>query len=197
MRGKNKCKILKEIRQKIADENDILYVTSECKYRGECSGTCPKCESELRYLERELEKRRALGKKVTFAGVAVTMALSLSSCIDLEANRTTSGVMVADSKDSAASTSDTESGNNGTNSKEAETLMGDIALPGEVPESTDEVLKDGSIPPEIPGETEWDEDTDIAGGMLPPESEDWSTPEFAGVPPLPEPVDSSAESKTN
>ncbi len=80
MRGKNKCKILKEIRQKIADENDIRYVTSECKYRGECSGTCPKCESELRYLERELEKRRALGKKVTFAGVAVTMALSLSSC---------------------------------------------------------------------------------------------------------------------
>ncbi len=83
MRGRNKCKILKEIRQKIADENDILYVTGECKYQGECSGTCPKCESELRYLERELEKRRSLGKAVTFAGVAVTMALSLSSCEEI------------------------------------------------------------------------------------------------------------------
>ncbi len=88
MRGKNKCKILKEIRRRIADENDIPYVTSECKYQGECSGTCPKCESELRYLERELEKKQKLGKTVTLAGVAVTMALSLSSCEDI---LTTSG----------------------------------------------------------------------------------------------------------
>ena len=29
MLGKAKCKILKEIRQKIADENDIPYVTRE------------------------------------------------------------------------------------------------------------------------------------------------------------------------
>ena len=50
MKGKNKCKILKEIRQKIADENDIPYVTRECTYRGDCKGTCPKCEAELLYL---------------------------------------------------------------------------------------------------------------------------------------------------
>ena len=47
MSGKNKCKILKEIRQKIADENDIPFVTAECQFQGECSGTCPKCEAEL------------------------------------------------------------------------------------------------------------------------------------------------------
>lgn len=29
MNGKEKCKILKEIRQKIANENNISYVTSE------------------------------------------------------------------------------------------------------------------------------------------------------------------------
>ena len=39
MLGKEKCRILKEIRQKIADENDIPYVTHECKYQGECKGT--------------------------------------------------------------------------------------------------------------------------------------------------------------
>ena len=47
MLGKKKCRILKEIRQKIADENDIPYVTHECKFQGECKGTCPRCESEL------------------------------------------------------------------------------------------------------------------------------------------------------
>ena len=46
MNGKSKCKILKEIRKRIAEENDIAYVTSECQYQGECSGTCPKCEAE-------------------------------------------------------------------------------------------------------------------------------------------------------
>ncbi len=80
MKGKNKCKILKEIRQKIADENDIPYVTRECTYQGECSGTCPKCEAELRYLEQELEKRRSLGKTVAVAAVAAGLSLSLTAC---------------------------------------------------------------------------------------------------------------------
>ena len=62
MNGKSKCMILKEIRKKIAEENDIEYVTSECTHKGTCKGTCPKCESELRYLERQLARRQALGK---------------------------------------------------------------------------------------------------------------------------------------
>ena len=80
MKGKNKCRILKEIRQRIADENDIPYVTRECSYQGECSGTCPKCEAELRYLEQELEKRRSLGKAVAVAAVAAGLSLSLAAC---------------------------------------------------------------------------------------------------------------------
>ena len=81
MKGKNKCKILKQIRQRIADENDIPYVTRECSYQGECRGTCPKCEAELRYLERELEKRRSLGKAVAVAAVAAGLSLSLTACV--------------------------------------------------------------------------------------------------------------------
>lgn len=80
MIGKKKCKILKEIRQRIADENDIPYVTRECSYQGECSGTCPKCESELRYLEQQLALRQSLGKRVAVAGLCATMALAVSGC---------------------------------------------------------------------------------------------------------------------
>ena len=64
MKGKEKCKALKEIRRQIAEKNDIPYVVSQCKYQGDCLGTCPKCEAELRYLERELAIRQGLGKAV-------------------------------------------------------------------------------------------------------------------------------------
>ena len=80
MLGKQKCKILKEIRQRIADENDIPYVTRECTHKGECRGTCPKCESELRYLERELAKRQTLGKRVAVAALCAGLAFSSVGC---------------------------------------------------------------------------------------------------------------------
>ena len=80
MRGKQKCKILKQIRQRIADENDIPYVTRECGYRGECAGTCPRCESELRYLERQLERRAALGKRVSVAALCAGLTLGAAGC---------------------------------------------------------------------------------------------------------------------
>lgn len=80
MNGKSKCKILKEIRQKIAEDNDIAFVTSECKYQGDCSGTCPKCEAELFFLEQELEKRRKTGKKVVLAGIAAAALVGIACC---------------------------------------------------------------------------------------------------------------------
>ena len=70
-RGKQTCKILKEIRKQIAAENDIDLVVSECTYQGDCKGTCPKCEAEVRYLERELEKRQRMGKAAVVAGLSV------------------------------------------------------------------------------------------------------------------------------
>lgn len=80
MNGKGKCRILKQIRAQIAAENDIAFVTSECKHQGDCSGTCPKCESEVRYLEQELRKRQSLGKKVAVAGIAATLMVSTAGC---------------------------------------------------------------------------------------------------------------------
>ena len=70
-RGKNTCRILKEIRKQIAEENDIQLVIEECTYQGDCLGTCPKCEAEVRYLERELEKRQRMGKAAMVAGLSV------------------------------------------------------------------------------------------------------------------------------
>jgi hypothetical protein len=80
MKGKEKCRILKEIRQKIATENDIPYVTSECKHQGDCKGTCPKCEAELQYLENELAKRRSLGKRIAVAGLVATFTFAGTAC---------------------------------------------------------------------------------------------------------------------
>ena len=55
-RGKEICRILKEIRRQIAKANDIEFVTAECKHKGDCAGTCPKCESEVAYLEEQLAR---------------------------------------------------------------------------------------------------------------------------------------------
>ncbi len=78
-RGKKTCKILKEIRRQIAEANDIEYVVEECQYKGDCLGTCPKCEAEVRYLEQQLHQRQLLGKAIMVAGISAGL-LSLSSC---------------------------------------------------------------------------------------------------------------------
>ncbi|MBO4307792.1 MAG: hypothetical protein J5848_05715 [Bacteroidales bacterium] len=75
--GKEVCKNLKAIRRRIADENGIALEIPECTYEGECEGTCPRCDAELRYLENELSRRKSLGKVAVMAGVT----MSLSSCI--------------------------------------------------------------------------------------------------------------------
>lgn len=80
MNGKQKCRILKEIRQEIAKNNDIEFITTECKHQGDCLGTCPKCEAEVRYLEAELDKRRRAGKAVAVAGIAATLLFSATAC---------------------------------------------------------------------------------------------------------------------
>ena len=90
-KGKRTCKILKEIRAQIAAENDIEFVTSECKHQGDCAGTCPKCEAEVRYLERELEKRIKLGKAVTVAGLAAAITATSISATSCDAFRPTGG----------------------------------------------------------------------------------------------------------
>lgn len=91
MRGKEKCKALKEIRKKIAESNDIEYAVTECSHQGDCKGTCPKCEAELRYLERELERRVKLGKTAVVAGLTAIATMGFAGCKDNEKNGPLSG----------------------------------------------------------------------------------------------------------
>ena len=81
-RGKRTCKILKEIRRQIAEANGIELATSECRYKGDCLGTCPKCEAEVRYLEQQLRARSLAGKAVALAGISaasIAMLMPMTS----------------------------------------------------------------------------------------------------------------------
>ena len=69
-KGKSTCKLLKDIRQQIADANGISYQPKECHHKGDCAGTCPACEEEIRYLERELRARKGNGFGMKVAGIA-------------------------------------------------------------------------------------------------------------------------------
>ena len=70
VKGKSTCKLLKDIRQQIADANGISYQPKECHHKGDCAGTCPACEAEIRYLERELKARKGNGFGMKVAGIA-------------------------------------------------------------------------------------------------------------------------------
>ena len=85
-RGKQTCKILKEIRRQISEANGIEFATSECRYKGDCLGTCPKCEAEVRYLEQQLRARSFAGKAVALAGIsAASLAMLLPISTEAQA----------------------------------------------------------------------------------------------------------------
>ena len=130
MNGKSKCKVLKDIRKKIAEDNDIAYITSECKYQGDCSGTCPKCEAEVRYLEEELAKRKNLGKIVAVAGIAATLVVASAGC-DLTIPNQTAGAPLA--RETTSQTAETQ-----PTTTEYEELMGEPVLMGDMPMPEDE-----------------------------------------------------------
>ena len=83
--GKHICNTLKAIRLDIARANGIVYAPRECHHEGDCSGTCPACENEMRYLEREIARRRSNGKAALIAGVSLgLMSISATSCDQLK-----------------------------------------------------------------------------------------------------------------
>lgn len=136
MNGKSKCKILKDIRRQIAQDNDIEFVTSECKYQGDCTGTCPKCEAEVRYLEQELAKRQKAGKAIAVAGIAAALVVGAAGCgMDTSS---TSGDL-----DPTTSTSQTDP-----------TQTDPLPEPGEIPISTDPIYETTAGVPMPPEYTE-------------------------------------------
>ena len=74
--GKNICATLKQVRKCVAEANGIVYDPKECHFEGDCNGTCPACEAEVRYLEHQLDLLRKAGKAVTVMGVALGITLT-------------------------------------------------------------------------------------------------------------------------
>ena len=82
-KGRSTCKLLKSIRQQIADANGISYRPKECQHKGDCAGTCPACEAEIRYLETQLRERKRKGWGMKVAGLAAGICVAtvpLTSC---------------------------------------------------------------------------------------------------------------------
>lgn len=64
MNGRAKCKILKGIRQRIADVNGINYEPYSCSNNGDCKGTCTQCEKELDWLWTQLKQKESQGYRI-------------------------------------------------------------------------------------------------------------------------------------
>lgn len=84
---------MKEIRRQIAAANDIDWVVAECHYKGDCLGTCPKCEAEVRELEQALERRRLAGKTVSLLGISAGLLATAPE--EVVAETAASGAAVA------------------------------------------------------------------------------------------------------
>lgn len=97
MTGKQKCRILRQIRRDIAAANNLNYTERDCTHKGDCRGTCPYCEAQLKRLEGELAQRRSLGQRVAVMGLSMgLLATNLSSCDNpFRSGTTTQGAMVA------------------------------------------------------------------------------------------------------
>jgi hypothetical protein len=140
--GKEKCRILKQIRAEIARNNDIEYVIEECPHQGDCKGTCPKCEEEVRELESKLAARRSLGKKVIVAGVAAGISLGVTGACTPD-KPLVDGMLVPAKSEVSVTTpipGDDNGGEpDGENGTEPVELMGDyIYLPDAEEQPTDD-----------------------------------------------------------
>lgn len=67
--GKQKCEMLRTIRKEIAQRNGIEYLSADCTHQGDCLGTCPKCDAEVRFLEYELNRKAQKGETISIIGI--------------------------------------------------------------------------------------------------------------------------------
>ncbi|MBR2147317.1 MAG: hypothetical protein IJ925_07860 [Muribaculaceae bacterium] len=90
--GKSVCNTLKQIRLNVARANGIDYVPTPCSHKGDCAGTCPACESEVEYIEKEISRRHSLGKAVLIAGIGLTSLTSMAGTSSNAATAFSSGI---------------------------------------------------------------------------------------------------------
>ena len=197
MNGKATCAILKQIRRDIAQKNDIALTIAECTYQGSCSGTCPRCEAEVRLLEKALAEKKKRGIRTAVAGISAgLLAAGLISCTPVGAE---GGPQDPD-------TQITETGENST--VEAPVIDGELVPPGSTDDGGDEERgEQGTVVPYIeedgeafqlmgePMVTDYCAEDDGEGEGVPPTDDpiatdplpdDWEEVEFAGIMPAPD-----------
>ena len=154
-RGKQTCKILKEIRRQIAEANGIEFATSECRYKGDCLGTCPKCEAEVQYLEQQLRARSLAGKAIALAGISAGMIL-MSGCSGTTSSNQSNETLTGDSIIPIEQTEEVHSSEmescasaiNDTVLSEPKYLCG--IKEGEIANTTNVVIIQGELPEDEP-----------------------------------------------
>ena len=72
-KGRRICDFLKEIRKQIACHNGIPFESEECNYLGECEGSCPKCEFELKFSESKLASLSENGVPLCLENICSSM----------------------------------------------------------------------------------------------------------------------------
>lgn len=175
MKGKEKCKTLKAIRLDIAKKNGIELEIPECTHKGDCPGSCPRCEAEVKYLERQLELRRRRGIKPILASISAGLiTLSTASCEIFPPADTLQGDMQPGT--SGESIEDTVQPD--TNRTETGSITYN-------PDSTEEYVLDGDIAFPIKGDLIYtgeddDEDSEILYGGIPLYTEDTEKIETEG-----------------
>ncbi len=56
-KGKRKCDMMRSIRRDVAEKYGLKYDPEPCTFEDDCPGTCPKCDAELRDLQRQLDEK--------------------------------------------------------------------------------------------------------------------------------------------
>lgn len=66
---RDRCHLLREIRIKIAKENNIEFEPIECHRMEPCNGTCLMCDYEVAYLDKKLQEKQERGEKISLTGL--------------------------------------------------------------------------------------------------------------------------------
>lgn len=67
MKGKDKCELLRSIRVRLAEMNNIAYSPHPCHNTEDCSGTCEMCDAESQWLLRKLKNMEKNGFPIKYS----------------------------------------------------------------------------------------------------------------------------------
>lgn len=70
MNGIEKCRMFREIRKRLCDNNGIPFIEEPCPTPNKrCIGTCPDCDHWLERLSAHLDIKRQNGDGISYDGI--------------------------------------------------------------------------------------------------------------------------------